>query len=152
MKTYLVMRSVPCHRLKLAMGVFILMHAVSVQAQTESRRIDLRVESVQIQPYAPRQENPIAAVASIRNNGSEPVKNVYISFSIRRGGKKVRTIEGIPSLADLPSLGSVQSLPVSIGDLKPGDYEIVITADPDNLISETNENNNTLSRPFRVTA
>jgi hypothetical protein len=142
----------------LAMGVLIFMgmsyssYSSNSGNEETSQRVDLQVESVQLQPPVPSAQNPIAAVASIRNNGSASVQNFFMTITIRKAGKTVRVIRNIPSLASLPRSGSGQSIPVSIGLLPPGEYEFIASVDPANAIFETNETNNDWRRFFRVTS
>ena len=113
-------------------------------------RIDLQIESVQLQPPSPAEGKTVTAVAAIRNNGSEPAENFYLSASILKGGKHLKTIQDVPVLSRLPRLGSGLSVPVSLGVLPAGEYQIVVTVDASNAIEETNEGNNSYTKNFRV--
>jgi hypothetical protein len=125
---------------------FLIAHGVC-HAQT---RVDLQVEALQIQPSRPVSKQPVEITASIRNNGSEPAENFYLSLEIKRDGKRVRVIDNIPVLSRLPRSGSGLSIPVSVGKLSSGSYEAVATVDPDDTIKETNEVNNERSIRFQV--
>ncbi len=113
-------------------------------------RVDLQVESLKTQPPRPEYGQPVEVTAAIRNNGSEPAENFFLSLEIRRGGKRVRVISNIPALGRLPRLGSGQAIPVSVGILPAGSYEIIAVVDPDDTIAETNEANNERSLQFQV--
>ncbi len=114
--------------------------------------IDLEVESIQIQPPRARTEDSLTVVAVIRNNGSQSAESFDISLSVRQKGHLVRSILKIPVLSTLPRMGSGKSVPVEIGKLAEGDYEVLITADPEKKLKESNETNNTQSENFHVFA
>lgn len=126
--------------------VFLMMGRVCL-AQT---RIDLQVESLQIQPPRPVPVQPVEVTAIIRNNGSEPAVNFYLALEIKRDGKRVRLIDDIPVLSHLPRSGSGLSIPMSVGNLSAGSYEAVAIVDPNDTIKETNEANNERSIRFQV--
>ena len=126
---------------------FLLGFAVPLHAAT---RVDLQIESIQIQPPEPTTVKTVTVVASIRNNGSQAVENGTLSVTLKKDGKKIKTIEDVPVLSSLPRSGAGLSVPLSLGKLQPGDYETVVTVDPGNRIPETNENNNTAFKAFRV--
>ena len=121
-------------------------------AFAEPSRIDLEVESIQIQPSRPYSEEPVIMAAVIRNNGSQTAGAFEIAVSVRRDKKQVRSIRKIPVLSTLPRMGSGKSIPVEIGKLPEGDYDVVVTVDPENKLEETHEENNIRIQGFHVSA
>ena len=113
-------------------------------------RVDLEIQSIQIQPARPTSETPMTAVAMIRNNGSEEASNFDVALSVRRGGKEIKAIESVPVLSHLPRLGTGLSVPVPVGKLLSGETEIVMIVDPQNRIQEADEGNNQKSVTFHV--
>ena len=138
---------------RLGMGlavVFCWMGASCAFAEFSS--IDLEVESIQIQPSGSKAEASVTAVAVVRNNGSQSAEPFDISISVRQNKKLVRAVQKIPVLSTLPRMGSGKSVPIEIGKLSEGDYEVTAVADPENKLKETNEGNNARSRNFHVPA
>lgn len=133
----------------LGMTIAFLITGGVCLAQT---RIDLQVESMQIQPPRPVSGQPVEVTATIRNNGSESAENFYLSMEIKRDGRRVRMIDNIPVLSNLPRSGSGLSIPVSMGSLSAGGYEVVVIVDPSDRIKETNEVNNERSIRFQVSS
>jgi subtilase family serine protease len=126
---------------------FLCTGSGSVHAST---RIDLEVDSAQMGPSRRSANERVEITASVRNNGSEPAENVFLMAEIKKDGKRVKAVKDIPVLAHLPRSGSGQSIPIPIGELPAGSYEAVIFVDPDNAISETDENNNEESIRFNI--
>ena len=113
-------------------------------------RIDLEIETIQIQPDRPDTGTPVVVVAGIRNLGSEETADFSISVKVRRRDKIVKGFENVPVLSKLPRLGSGLSVPVDIGILEEGRYQIEVAVDPDQRVAESNEDNNRKVRSFRV--
>lgn len=117
-----------------------------------SARVDLQIDSIRLKPERPAAGKPVSVYAVVRNSGSEPVRNFYVSASILRNGKMLRTVEAVPVLSELPRSASGLSLPVELGVFEEGDYEVSMTVDSQDQIDETNEDNNARSISFRVGA
>ena len=111
---------------------------------------DLEIESVQIQPDRPSASTPVTVVGSVRNNGSEPAGNFFVTLSLHKSNKVVKTIEEVPVLGSLPQQGSGFSVPVKVGRLPEGEYGAVLIVDPENRIRESNERNNQRTKTFKV--
>lgn len=112
--------------------------------------VDLEIDSIRIQPERPDSQEKITAVASIQNVGSEESDFFYVSAKLYAKGKLKRVAEEVPVLSRLPRLGSGLSVPLSLGKLAPGEYEVVMLADSRNSINERNEKNNEEKLTFRV--
>ncbi len=130
------------------LAVCLLVYAPFLFAATT--RVDLEVESLQIQPPRPTTEIPTVAVATLRNNGSEPVKNFYVNASLKKGNRRMKTIEDVPVLSQFPRGGSGLSVPVELGKLEAGKYEVTMEVDSGDRIKETNEGNNRRAKRFEV--
>ena len=115
-------------------------------------RIDLEIESIQMQPLHPQAGEPVIVVAVVHNSGSQTVSSAGIGVSVRQGKQLVRAIQNIPVLSALPRMGSGKSLPIDIGNFAKGDYEVMVIADPENKIQEDNEANNTRIQGFHISA
>ncbi len=113
-------------------------------------RIDLEIVSIQVQTPQLASQRNVAIVATIRNNGSQAVENVSLQVTLKQNGKTLKAIKNIPVLSRLPRLGSSQSLPITLGALEAGQYEIFAIVDPDNQFSETDEENNQRKVNFNV--
>ena len=132
------------------LGIVMISHSDRGILFAQTSRIDLEIESIQIQPPRPSSKQPVLVAARIRNNGSEPAENLFVSVTLRRGAERIRTIKDVPVLSHLPRMGSGLSESVEIGTLAPGSYEIemkVYTADP---ALEPNMNNNSRTNSFQV--
>ena len=116
----------------------------------EEGRIDLEIESIQIQPPRPTSEDPITVVSMVRNNGSEFAQNFYVGVAIFQKGKLIKEIDQVPVLSRLPRMGAGLSVPIAIGKLPGGNYEAVVNVDPENQIRETDKKNNQLRKTFQV--
>lgn len=114
--------------------------------------VDLQVESVRIQPFRPVSADKITVHAILKNSGSEPVSNFYVSVNLYQSGKLVKQIEDVPVLSELPRSGLGLSVPVEIGSFPEGEYKIEFYVDSRNQIIETSENNNVKSLALRVYA
>ena len=125
----------------------ILLYPSSAWART---RIDLEVESIDVQvPHGVENEN-VVITAIVRNNGSETAEQVDLKLDLSRDGKRYKSIQDIPVLSHLPQRGSGLSIPISLGPLPPGHYEVVMKADPENKIHETEERNNEKKVHFEI--
>lgn len=111
---------------------------------------DLEIESIQIQPDRPSAKTPVTVIGSIRNNGSEPAGNFFVTLSLHKSSKVVKTIEEVPVMGSLPHQGSGLSVPVKVGRLAEGEYGAVLIVDPENRIRESNERNNQRVKTFKV--
>ena len=131
----------------LALIVMILTGATEAGRKT---LIDLEVESIQIQPPQAYSNTEITVVAEIRNNGSESAEGLRIRLTLYQGHQTLKTIEEAPVLSRLPRSGIGQSLPVELGLLSPGEYEIEAEIGTVEVIVETNGENNRLRRKFTV--
>ncbi len=120
------------------------------QAWAAPSRVDLQIESIHIQPARPTSADTVTAVASIRNNGSEAAEQFDVAMAVTAGGKKVKTIKELPALGRLPRSGSGLSIPLSLGKLPEGEYEVLATVDASGYIQETNEANNQRAKRFQV--
>ncbi len=125
----------------------ILLYPSSAWART---RIDLEVESIEVQvPRGVKNEN-VVITAIVRNNGSETAEQADLKLDLLRNGKRYKSIQDIPVLSHLPRMGSGLSIPVSLGPLPAGHYEAVMKVDPENKIHETEENNNEKRIHFEI--
>ena len=115
-------------------------------------RIDLEVESIQIQPGRPHAGEPLTVLAVMRNNGSQSADSFDIAVRVHQGQTLVRAIEKVPVLSSLPRGGVGQSIPVQIGKLPEGDYQVTVEADPENNLTETTEENNARAENFHVSS
>ena len=134
----------------LSLLVIIMAMPTFVKNAEAQSRIDLVVDSVQVNPSRLSANPKVEVVAVIRNNGSEQVENVSLEVDILKEGKRVKAIKDIPVLAHLPRSGSGQGLPISVGALPVGSYEALVKVDPDNQIPETDEKNNEKKVKFDV--
>ncbi len=113
----------------LALGALMLAGAcVCLHADLE--RVDVRVQSIRVQPGRPSADQPISVYALLRNAGSAQAGNIYITVEIRRGEEVVRKISDIPVLSELPRSGIGLSVPLSVGQLPEGDYRIRVWVTP----------------------
>lgn len=114
--------------------------------------VDLQVESVRVQPARPAASDTMTVYAILKNSGSEPVSNFYVSVNVYQSGKLLKQVEDIPVLSELPRSGIGLSVPVEIGDFPEGEYKIEFYADSRNQVMETSEGNNSKAVPLRVYA
>ena len=112
--------------------------------------IDLQVESVRIQPERPAASDRLTVYAIIKNSGSEPVSNFFVSVNVFLNGKLLKQIEDIPVLSELPRSGIGLSVPVEIGNFPEGEYKIEVWVDSRNQITESNDDNNSKTLQLHV--
>lgn len=147
---YFKMRKFLCrHRPGMMVSLMILL---CWPVSSASASMDLQVESVRIQPARPAASDPMTVYAILKNSGSEPVFNFYVSVNIYQSGKLMKQVEDIPVLSELPRSGIGLSVPVEIGNFQEGEYKIEFFVDSRNQITETSEDNNSKAVPLRVYA
>ena len=139
----------PMKRLWAGLGVMCVLTG-ACPAFADYSSIDLEIESIQVQPPRPKAGIPLTLAAVIRNNGSQSAASFYIAVSVRKSEKLVRAIQQIPVLSTLPRMGSGKSVPVDIGNFPEGDYEVIVTVDPEKKVKETDEENNIRKASFHV--
>lgn len=137
-------------RNRLFMTVLITLACWRIPAAFAS--VDLQIESVRVQPERPVSSDRITVYAIIKNSGSEPVSNFYVSVNLFQNGKLLKQIEDIPVLSELPRSGVGLSVPVEIGIFSEGEYKIEVLADSRNQIAESTESNNSKAVSLRVYA
>lgn len=113
-------------------------------------RIDLSVDSAQVNVPRSSQNQKVEITASIRNNGSEAAADADLEVEVFRDGVRVRAFKNVPVLSRLPRNASGQGIPIPLGNLAPGYYEALVRVDPDNRIQETDEVNNVKKISFYV--
>ena len=114
--------------------------------------IDLQVESVRVQPARPTSVDQVTVYAILKNSGSEPVSNFYVSVNLYQSGKLLKQVEDIPVLSELPRSGIGLSVPVEIGKFPAGEYKVEVFVDSRNQIVESSDNNNSKAVTLRVYA
>ncbi len=104
---------------------------------------DLIIQEITFIPDLPAPGQPVTARIKAANTGGVPVSNVIMRISVDS------TAIGDVTIV---SLGGYQTHTVNaiIGNLTEGVHQITATADPDNLIAESNEANNTLTQTLDV--
>ncbi|MBN1687750.1 MAG: hypothetical protein JW893_01475 [Candidatus Omnitrophica bacterium] len=134
----------------LGLCFFIGLILLAGNAIAQTSRIDLVLEDIHIQPSRPHTKANVTAVASIRNDGSETANELYIGVTVKKSDRVFRRIQDIPVLSRLPRSGSGFSLPINLGKYDEGNYIVEIEVDPDDLIKETDESNNKVSKDLFV--
>lgn len=88
-------------------------------------------------------EKIVVVSATVRNRTAQPVPSVAIRL----------TIGSASYTENIPLAGNGNNLAVfKISVPSPGSYTVRITADPDNVLTENDENNNILTRSIQVVA
>lgn len=103
-------------------SLMLLGAACCAPLDAEVSRADVRVESIRVQPDRASAADPVTVYAMLRNAGSGQAENIFISVEIKQKDRRVRKIEEVPVLSELPHSGAGLSIPVAIGKLAAGDY------------------------------
>ncbi|MBI5000283.1 MAG: Ig-like domain-containing protein [Euryarchaeota archaeon] len=91
-------------------------------------------------------KQPVTITAVVRNNGLENITGVYVRMNIYYQGVEVnRTDVGPLSFTNMTGASWFQEVSFNWTPEFVGNHRIIVMVDPDNLIAETNENNNVLS-------
>ncbi len=117
----------------------------------EPSRVELVLETIKIQPAAPHAQSVITATASVRNDGSQSVENMRMTAVLKRNGKAQMQYDDIPVISSLSRSSSGYSVPVKLGSLPPGDYELTMVIFPPKDILEAELSNNRKAVRFKVT-
>jgi len=104
---------------------------------------DLIITNILFSPIYPTDKDTIKITIDLLNQGDEPCKNIFI--------KVLLDSEEIKELA-IPQLNGSETkfLYFTTGPISEGSYTFTIIADPDNLIQEQDETNNTLTTTLMV--
>ena len=89
---------------------------------------------------------PITVTASIGNLGTQTLPTSEVLLQIEKEGAMVKRFTTSVSV----EAGVVKDIEFDWVPPEAGDYTLYAYADPNNLVSETDETNNSLSRPLRV--
>ena len=102
-----------------------------------------------ISPESALQASPFVASVEISNTGSQVVIDAEVQVFLTLPGGSIQNITGQNSVSLLA--GETQPLFIDIGVLNTvGDYTLQVIVDPQNLISEVNENNNNANKTLVV--
>jgi len=82
---------------------------------------------------------------AIANVGGVDAENVYVDILVNDTVKD----SGYTPILEKDSVGVFKAM--EIGNLKPGDYEIKMIIDPENIVAEFNEQNNIITKNITVT-
>ena len=109
----------------------------------EATGADLAIENLIFTPVAPIQGTPLNIQAIVINAGGTAIETPF-NVEIKDGGSVLHTFT-------VPSLGAGQRTNLTLSaNLAAGEHSITATADPGNVVVETNKNNNSASRNVTV--
>ncbi|MEM3412724.1 MAG: CARDB domain-containing protein [Thermoplasmata archaeon] len=106
---------------------------------------DLAVASQYIVPINPRYMQPVNISATVRNNGASVQANVEVVAYIYVNGALLDTVSPVNTSITLQPDGGSQLVNFTWVPRMVGTYVIRVVVDPNNKVTETNEDNNALS-------
>ncbi len=114
---------------------------------------DLVVENLTVTPYLPVVGAQTTVAADLRNLGGTDAANVgwTITFSVVPAGSNLAGVT-LPGVA-VPVVQSGSSQPIALSDIVfdlPGPYQLTLSADPERMVPEADEANNTNIYNFAV--
>jgi len=113
----------------------------------EVQRPDLVVEGLKV-PKELTRERKVTLSATVRNAGVHPAEDVVVTFYYRNSAQFTRVIAQL----ELGTIAPGASVPVKATWTPdaPGEYNVTASADPDDDIEESSEDNNEMARAVEV--
>lgn len=105
-------------------------------------------ENINLMPSSPMQGDSINVFVAIENTGKSTVENIPVDVWLwAPSGEAIRVHE---SVIPVMGAGAQSFISFTIDNSSAGVHEILVDIDPDNIVMEGNESNNTGSREFFV--
>ncbi|UCH90029.1 MAG: hypothetical protein JSV49_05135 [Thermoplasmata archaeon] len=137
-----------------AQGLYSLMVHISSEdgSSTASKQLAVQIvrpdlsiseNDIDVPPDIPALYDTMTITAKIRNNGTAPARGVVVSLMGDGGSADTEIIDLIPELGS-------ESIELSILLSSPGTYNLKVVIDPDDVIIESNEDNNEVAFSFAI--
>lgn len=111
---------------------------------------DVSVGGITVSPPGPAEDTNFSINVTVNNTGSVPANNVLVRLSFSAPGISISLPSSEANIGQIPANSAVTVNFIGIRADNDGQVQATVTLDPNNVVPESNENNNTGQITFTV--
>ncbi len=126
----------------------VLSYRYRVDVQPVPSRANLVVEGLEIRPASPQSGNTVSIIGTVANRGTRNANGVLVRMQLVRDNRTISNWQDLR--VDSMVAGSSHSVTRITENLEAGIYMVMLTVDPNDVITEIRKSDNSRTRSFRV--